>query len=70
MSYYQIYLACGVAGDMDDDDDDVDAEDEDRADSDNWVGERKGGLEEEDEKENEDRRMCWIIKGNYHDGAR
>ena len=52
MSDYQMYLAHGVAGDLDEDDDDVDAEDENREDSAKWTGERKGGLKEKDEKEN------------------
>ena len=62
MSDYQMYLAHGGAGDLHVDDDDVNAEDKDREDSANWTGQRKGGMKEEDEEENEYWRMGWKIK--------
>ena len=50
MSDYQMYLARGVAGELDEDDDGVNAEDENRDDTAKWTRERKGGLKEKDEK--------------------
>ena len=58
MSDYQMYLAVGVTGDVDEDDVDVDDEDENIEDSAKWTQETKRGLTEKYEKENE-WRMGW-----------